>query len=130
MRRDAYVSFQGNRYSVPWKVAGQEVLLHEDGTHLRLERGGECLAVHPLCASGARQTVTIAVHHAGIPLKLTGLSGKAKILLPSEGSSEGASRLPAVEVRPLSAYEQCGQSHELPAEWAETADGEVPHDPE
>lgn len=102
--RDAYVSFRGNRYSVPWCVAGQEVLLQEDGTQLQIARGGERLAVHPLCSAGARQTITVAAHHAGIPLGLAGTTGKAKILLPVEVFD--AAPLPVVEVRPLWAYEQ------------------------
>lgn len=102
--RDAYVSFRGNRYSVPWGVAGQEVLLQEDGTQLQIARGGECLAVHALYSPGARQSITVAAHHAGIPLSLAGTTGKAKILLSVEALD--AAPLPVVEVRPLWAYEQ------------------------
>lgn len=121
--RDAFVSFHGNRYSVPWKVAGQEVFVQEDGTQLRIERGGECLAVHLLCAAGARQTVTVAAHHADIPLNLAGTTGKAKILLQADLSERLS--LPMVEVRPLWAYELCGQSHSSDPEWA---DWEAQHD--
>jgi transposase len=122
--RDAYVWFQGNRYSVPWKVAGQEVSLQEDGTDLRIERGGECLATHALCATGARQTVTVTAHHADIPLNLPGPTGKAKILL----QPDLASGLPLVETRPLWAYELCGQSHPLPSNSPNWVDGEVQDD--
>ena len=109
--RDAYVSFRGNRYSVPWGVAGQEVRLQEDGAQLQIARGGERLAVHPLCAPGARQTITVAAHHAGIPLALAGPTGKAQILLSGDAAASattaaGAAPLPMVEVRPLWAYEQ------------------------
>jgi hypothetical protein len=82
--------------------------------------------VHPLCASGARQTVTIAAHHAGIPLNLAGLSGKAKILVQAEHSS-----LPEVEVRPLRTYELCAQSSVVPcepAELTESTEWEVRHE--
>jgi len=108
--RDAYVSFRGNRYSVPWCVAGQEVLLQEDGTQLQIARGGERLAVHPLCSAGARQSITVAAHHAGIPLSLAGTTGKAKILLSVEALD--AAPLPVVEVRPLWAYEQYEPQYE------------------
>jgi len=121
--RDAYVSFHGNRYSVPWKVAGQEVFVHEDGTQLRIERGGECLAVHTLYTAGARQTITIGAHHVGIPLNLAGTTGKAKILLQPDLPERLT--LPLVEVRPLWAYELCGQSHSSDSEWA---DWEAQHD--
>ena len=113
MSRDAYVSFRGNRYSVPWSVAGQEVLLHEEGDQLWVQRGGERLAVHPLCTPGARQTITIAAHHDGIPLSLVGATGKAKMVLQVGSlvgevvSSGSASHV--VEVRPLWAYEQYAQ---------------------
>jgi hypothetical protein len=113
--RDAYVSFRGNRYSVPWYsvpwcVAGQEVLLQEDGAQLQITRGGECLAVHPLCSPGARQSITVAAHHAGIPLGLVGPTGKAKILLADEALAVAS--LPVVEVRPLWAYEQYEPQYE------------------
>jgi transposase len=112
--RDAYISFRGNRYSVPWRVAGQEVLLQEVGTQLEIARGGERLAVHALCAPGAHQTITITAHHAGIPLVLAGTTGKAKIVLPgaaldAAASAVGVPTLPMVEVRPLWAYEQSGE---------------------
>jgi len=102
--RDAYVSFRGNRYSVPWCVAGQEVLLQEDGAQLQIARGGECLAAHALCSPGARQIITVAAHHAGIPLGLVATTGKAKILLSDEALA--AASMPVVEVRPLWAYDQ------------------------
>ena len=41
--RDCYVSFRGNRYSVPWQVAGQEVVLRETEGQLLVHRGGERL---------------------------------------------------------------------------------------
>jgi transposase len=66
--RDAFVSYRGNRYSVPWRTAGQEVLLQEMDDQLHIGRGGERLAVHLLCPSGAHQCVTVAAHHEAIPL--------------------------------------------------------------
>jgi len=116
--RDAYISFRGNRYSVPWSVAGQEVLLHQDGDRIQVHRGGERLAVHPLCTPGARQTITIAAHHEGIPLNLVGSTvagstGKAKIVLQVGGlASDAVNRVSAshvVEARPLWSYEQYAQ---------------------
>ena len=115
--RDAYISFRGNRYSVPWSVAGQEVLLHEDGDRLQVHRGGECLAVHPLCTPGSRQTITIAAHHEGIPLNLAGATGKAKIVMQvgdvANGAMSSVSAHHVVEARPLWAYEQYAESYEL-----------------
>jgi hypothetical protein len=99
--RDAYVSFRGNRYSVPWRVAGQEVLLREADGQLLVHRSGERLAVHLLCLPGAHQTVTVAAHHEGIPLDLSERGGKTKILIPAKEAN-----LPVVEVRSLLAYER------------------------
>ena len=99
--RDAFVSFRGNRYSVPWRVAGQEVLVREQEGQLLIHRGGERLAVHLLCPSRTHQMVTIAAHHEGIPLGLLERGGgKAKIHIGAT-----ANDLPVVEVRSLMAYE-------------------------
>ncbi len=98
--RDAYVCFRGNRYSVPWRVAGQEVLLREADGQLLVHRGGERLAVHLLCPAGAHQTVSVAAHHEGIPLGLSERGGKARIRIRATETD-----LPVVEVRSLLAYE-------------------------
>lgn len=99
--RDAYVSFRGNRYSVPWRVAGQEVLLRETDGQLLVHRGGERLAVHLLCQQGAHETVTVAAHHEGIPFDVSERSGgKAKILIHSKETE-----LPIVAIRSLKEYE-------------------------
>jgi transposase len=95
--RDAFVSFQGNRYSVPWQMAGKEVTVTTRSGQLEISRGGKCIAAHTLC-SGKNQTACLALHHEGIPLGAAGTqSGKARIHIP--GGS------PTVAVRPLAAYE-------------------------
>lgn len=99
---DAFVSFKGNRYSVPWRMAGQEVTVREADGHLHIQKGKERLASHPLLDSGTRQNVIIASHHEGIPLGNSGYTGKLRIVVHS---LEG--RMPVVEVRSLSAYEEC-----------------------
>lgn len=99
--RDAFVSYRGNRYSVPWRVAGQEVLIQEGDGQLQVHRGGERLAVHLLCVAGSHQCVIVAQHHEGIPLGASLRSGKAKIHV-----DESARRLPVVEVRSLDVYEE------------------------
>lgn len=104
--RDAYVFYHGNRYSVPWRLAGQEVTVREMDGCLHIQRGKERLAAHPLFASGSHQSATLASHHAGIPLDSGERGGKPRITVRS---SEGP--LPVVEVRSLLAYEQevaCG----------------------
>lgn len=39
--RDAYVAWQGSRYSVPWSYAGKEVCVHERGTSLEIHYGSQ-----------------------------------------------------------------------------------------
>ena len=92
-------------------------MLHQDGDRLQVHRGGERLAVHPLCTPGSRQTITIAAHHEGIPLSLAGATGKAKIVMQVGGQVGGSvssvmssvSASHVVEARPLWAYEQYAQ---------------------
>jgi len=130
--RDAYVCFRGNRYSVPWRVAGQEVLLREVDGHLHIWRGGERLALHPLSASGTHQTVTVAAHHADLPLGTGERGGKARICIRAGGSLMGESPAPVVEVRPLWAYElasdpPASNSDETASEFQAASEWEVPH---
>jgi transposase len=99
--RDAFVSFKGNRYSVPWRVAAQEVLLQERDGQLHIRRGGERLACHLLCPPGAHRLITVAAHHENIPLGDCERSGKTKIILRPPKND-----LPVVEVRSLLAYEE------------------------
>ena len=98
--RDAYVHFRGNLYSVPWRVAGQEVLLRETEGQLLVHRGGERLAVHLLGSPGAHETVTVAAHHDGMPLETADSGGKTKIRIHAK-EVEG----PVVAVRSLLEYE-------------------------
>ena len=95
--RDAFVCYGGNRYSVPWEAAGQEVCVQMTGEHLQVLRGQRLLAEHALCA-GIHQNVTVAAHHAGIPLSPSRSGRKATIHVEEREA-------PAVEVRSLSVYE-------------------------
>lgn len=93
--RDAFVSWQSNRYSVPWQHAGQEVLVREIGAVVEIVRDQAQVAVHARCL-GSHQIVVLPTHHADIPLRET-RGGKARLSL-----TECA---PEVEVRSLSVYE-------------------------
>ena len=44
MARDAYVSWQGSRYSVPWQYAGKEVWVREHGGDVEVRHGGKRIA--------------------------------------------------------------------------------------
>lgn len=94
--RDAYVAWQGNRYSVPWKYAGQQVRVRGKGKVVEVYAGTECIAVHPLLL-GKHQLAGVAEHHAGIPLGQLRQPAKTQVRLRPLG--------PAVEVRPLAAYD-------------------------
>ncbi len=99
--RDAFISFKGNLYSVPWRVAGQEVTVREADGHLHIQKDKERLAAHPLAPSGSHQRVTIPSHHEGIPLSDSGRGGKQRIVIRSPDGE-----MPVVEVRSLLAYEE------------------------
>ena len=94
--RDAYVSWQASRYSVPWQYVGKEVWVRKQGGQVEVQYGGERIAVHARAAR-RHQVITQPVHHAGIPLGGEGQGGKILIHLRE--------RAPVVEARPLAAYE-------------------------
>ena len=94
--RDAYVSWQGSRYSVPWEYAGKEVWVRDDHRDVEVRYGAQRIAVHAQ-AVRLHQVVTRSEHHEGIPL---GVSQRSeKMLIHIERSA------PIVERRPLAAYE-------------------------
>lgn len=93
--RDAYVSWRGSRYSVPWQYAGKEVWVCEWEGDIEVRHGAERIALHSPAAK-RHQVVTIREHHEGIPFG-TEATGKTLVHI-----QQGA---PVVERRPLSAYE-------------------------
>jgi transposase len=94
--RDAYVSWESNRYSVPWAYAGAEVWVRDRDNQVEVHYGGDRIAVHPR-ASGKHQIMRVPEHHHGIPLGIRGPS--TKILVHIQQAA------PTVEVRSLAAYE-------------------------
>jgi hypothetical protein len=95
LARDAYVSWQGSRYSVPWKYAGKEVWVREQGREVEVRYGAERIALHAR-ATVRHRVVTQSEHHQGIPL---GSPHTGKTLIHIQQSA------PVVEQRPLEAYE-------------------------
>jgi transposase len=93
--RDAYVSWRGSRYSVPWRYAGKEVWVRDRGRCVEVRCGAERIAEH-VQAVRRHQVITLDDHHAGIPL---GNKQNGKTLIHIEQSA------PVVERRPLAAYE-------------------------
>jgi transposase len=92
--RDAYVSWQGSRYSVPWQYAGRDVWVCEHDGRVEIYSGADRIALHDRAAR--HQVVTQSEHHRGIPLNG---HQRAKILVHLRETA------PVVEARPLAAYE-------------------------
>jgi len=99
--RDAFVNWNGSRYSVPWQYAGKEVWVRpvQDGT-VEIRYGAQHIAQH-LEAERKHQVMRQHDHHAGIPL---GARQPAKTLLHLRETA------PVVEIRSLTAYESVAAS--------------------
>jgi transposase len=100
--RDAYIAWQGSRYSVPWRFAGKDVWVCEHAGRVEIYFGAERIALHDRV--GRHQVVTQAEHHRGIPL--SSRCGD-KILIHLREAA------PVVETRPLAAYESLGMGSAL-----------------
>jgi hypothetical protein len=95
--RDAYVDWQGSRYSVPWQYAGQEVWVQEIAGEVDIRTGRERIAMHGK-AQRKHSVLTFPPHHQGIPLGARRAEGKILIHLRQSA--------PEVEKRSLAAYER------------------------
>ena len=94
--RDAYVSWQASRYSVPWQYAGKEVWVRERGVEVEVHYGGDRIAIHQH-AIRKHEVITQRTHHHGIPLSAAPSGGKILVHMREMA--------PSVEARPLAAYE-------------------------
>ena len=94
--RDAYVDWQGSRYSVPWQYVGKDVWVRELAGEVDVLDGRARIAMHAR-ARRKHQVVTFPPHHQGIPLG--GRRAVSKILIQVRQSA------PVVEKRSLLAYE-------------------------
>ena len=52
--RDCYVSYRGNRYSVPWKYAGRECRIIEESSMVRMEIDSTVVADHAILSGTGR----------------------------------------------------------------------------
>jgi hypothetical protein len=102
--RDAYISWDASRYSVPWPFAGKEVKVNHAGGEVHVHYRGERIAEH--CEAFEKHSVvTAAEHHADVPLGSRRPAGKTVIHLSVTA--------PAVEVRSLAAYDSiAGGAHD------------------
>lgn len=94
--RDAYVSWQGSRYSVPWEYAGKPVWVRNCDCDVEVRYGAQRIARH-VQAPRKHVIVTQAEHHEGIPLGARRPDSKTLVHLRQTA--------PVVEIRPLAAYE-------------------------
>lgn len=65
--RDAYIDWQGSRYSVPWQHVGKEVWVRELAGEVDVLDGRQRIAMHPR-ARRKHEVVAFPPHHQGIPL--------------------------------------------------------------
>lgn len=72
--KDAYVSYRGNRYSVPYQFAGRDAVLELDETRITIRIGSEIICSHDI-VPGNRRLVREKEHFKGL------LSGSVSILL-------------------------------------------------
>jgi len=66
--RDCFVSFEGNRYSVPAAYAGAEVKLRATPTEVHLlSREGAMICAHRRRERGLGAAVMVEEHYRGVP---------------------------------------------------------------
>ena len=101
--RDAYVAWEGSRYSASWRFAGAQVWVTQRGAEVEVRRGADRIATHGR-AMRTHQVVTRREHHEGIPL---GAASGDKTLIHIQAGA------PVAEARPLAVYDRmaCGGAH-------------------
>jgi transposase len=97
---DWLVSFEANRYSVPFRLIGQTVSAKREGAWLRIRHRNELVAEHPL-AAGKHQVRILPEHGPGAAAR----NQRSRRSLAPPAPGERAGLLPEVEVRDLALYE-------------------------
>ncbi len=99
--RDGYVSYQGNRYSVPYHYAGRSVVLEIAGERMTIRLGSECLCSH-VVVPGRFRLIREKEHFKG----LLGLAMKCNS--QCRRTTQPLFRMiePDVERRPISVYDR------------------------
>jgi hypothetical protein len=103
--QDAMISFESNRYSVPWIHAGKSVELKVVQGRLVISYGGKEIAAHPLL-SGKNGQALCPGHYAGL------MSSKARGPEAKRPPHDPSWREEAtdVSVRSLSLYDQIAKA--------------------
>jgi len=99
--RDGYVSYHGNRYSVPYPYAGRSVVLEIAGERMTIRQGSECLCSH-IVVPGRSRVVREKEHFKGL------LSLAMKCNSQHRKTTKPLFRMigPEVERRSLSVYDR------------------------
>lgn len=63
--RDCYISYRGNKYSVPWKCAGREAKLFVWDSKMDVEIGEETVCTHEV-VPGSRRCIKVKEHFEGL----------------------------------------------------------------
>ena len=98
--KDAYVSYRGNRYSVPYQYAGRDAILELDGARITIRIGSEAICSHAIVPGNHRQ-VREKEHFRG----LLSIAMKCNSQCMKKPNTLFRVPGPQVEHRPLSVYE-------------------------
>jgi len=106
VHKDCHFSWEGNRYSVPWRYGSTSVLVRRfpDG-RLEVERGGGVIAHHRE-RTGKGQTITLHEHVAGLWERTVGRPVATLALSSPVLGTAGPFPHLDVEHRPLTTYQQ------------------------
>ena len=97
--RGCYVSFGGNRYSMPWRFAGREAQLRVKGRELLIEIDNQEVCRHEL-RSGPGAVVRVKEHFAGL------YSATRQRNLSEYLRTHAPASVPGVEERLLAVYDE------------------------
>nr|WP_231860398.1 IS21 family transposase [Bacillus sp. OxB-1] len=98
--KDCLISYQQNKYSVPYRYAGQQVKVHETNEGmLELYDEYERIAVHPLI-DGRHQMTSKPEHYQGLP----GTKKEQETNLHGLATPDSPAPVPTVESRSLAIY--------------------------
>ncbi len=74
--RDAFVTFEGSRYAVPWRFAGRHVAVSATEAHVEIRDGRDLVVVHPRGLIPGL-TLPLADQYAGAPMAGATRPGRA-----------------------------------------------------
>ena len=100
--RDCFVSFLGNRYSVPWSYAGRDAVVRLAQSELLIEVGGQEICRHEV-AVGSGRWIQRPEHRAGL---LAAIRRQNRVRQERLESFPSLPPAPPVEQRALAVYDQ------------------------